>query len=44
MKHAGFIYGSYALTFGAVIVYAVRIKARARKLAKELAPKDQRWM
>lgn len=44
MKHSGYIYGSYALTFVAVIAYAVRIKMRGKKLAKQLPPDEQRWM
>jgi len=43
MEDAGFIIGSYALTFGAVAVYAWRVMARARRATANLPDDAKPW-
>jgi len=44
MKDAGFIFGSYILTLGAIIVFAVSTLRRAKKSAHGVADKDKTWL
>ena len=43
MDDAGFIIGSYVLTFGAIAVYAWRVLARARQVTAELPDDAKPW-
>ena len=43
MTHAGYIAAGYGVTFGAVALYAWRVVARARALARSLPPEERRW-
>ncbi len=44
MEDAGFIIGSYVLTFGAVILYSWRVLRRGRKLADQIPDQDKYWL
>ena len=43
MAHQGFIVASYAITFGAVIGYALFVVRRGRKLAEHAKNEDMPW-
>lgn len=42
-EDAGFIVGSYVITFGAVAVLAWRLVATGRKLGKHVPDDDKYW-
>lgn len=43
MKDAGFIIGSYAVTFGAVAAYAWNVIRRGRSLSRRVPEEEQYW-
>lgn len=43
MDDAGFIIGSYVVTFGAVIVYAVLVLRRARTVSRSVPDEEKYW-
>lgn len=43
MEDAGFIIGSYAVTFGAIALYAWRVLARARRVSAQAPEEDKPW-
>lgn len=43
MDDAGFIIGSYVVTFGAIIAYAVAVIRRGRKLSEIVPDDDKYW-
>jgi heme exporter protein CcmD len=43
MDDAGFIIGSYAITFMAVIGFAVATLRRARRLGKKISQEETYW-
>jgi CcmD family protein len=43
MTDAGYVVAGYAVVFGAVGVYAVRLVLRGRRLARRLPPDDIPW-
>ncbi|CAN5611140.1 MAG: heme exporter protein CcmD [Acidimicrobiia bacterium] len=43
MEDAGFIIGSYVVTFGVIGAYAVAMLTRARRLARRVADEDKPW-
>lgn len=40
---AGFIIGSYVVTFGAVIVFALAVLRRARTLSRSIPDEEKYW-
>lgn len=44
MEDAGFILGSYALTFAAVALFAWRTLRSGRKLADQIPDADKYWL
>ncbi len=44
MEDAGFIIGSYAITFGAIVLYGWRVLRRGRTLADRIPDKDKYWL
>lgn len=44
MEDAGFILGSYLLTFGTVALYAWRTARTGRKLAKQVPDDEKYWL
>jgi hypothetical protein len=44
MEDAGFIVGSYAITFGAIAVYAIALLRRARRLASQVPDEEKPWI
>jgi hypothetical protein len=43
MEDAGFILGSYAITFGAIGLYAWRVIARARRVTAQVPDEVKPW-
>jgi heme exporter protein CcmD len=43
MEDAGFILGSYALTFGVVVLFAWRVLRQGRKLADQVPDEEKYW-
>jgi hypothetical protein len=43
MEDAGFILGSYALTFGVVVLFAWRVVRRGRTLADRVPDEEKYW-
>ena len=43
MEDAGFIIGSYVVTFGAVAVYAISVLRRARRTTSRLPDDAKPW-
>jgi heme exporter protein CcmD len=43
MQDAGFIIGSYVITFAAVALYAVATIRRGRRLAEQVPDDDKYW-
>jgi heme exporter protein CcmD len=43
MEDAGFIVGAYAATFGAVAIFAWRVLARARSVARQVPDDAKPW-
>jgi hypothetical protein len=43
MEDAGFIIGSYVLTFGAIAVYAWRVLRRSRRITSRLPDDSKPW-
>lgn len=43
MDDAGFIIGSYAITFAAIAAFAWTTIRRGRKLAQQVPPEEQYW-
>lgn len=43
MEDAGFIIGSYAVTFGAIAVYAWRVITRARRVTAQAPDEAKPW-
>jgi hypothetical protein len=44
MEDAGFIIGSYVVTFGAIAIYAWRVLRRSRKVTSRLPDEAKTWM
>lgn len=43
MEDAGFIIGSYALTFGVVVLFSAWVLRRGRRLADRVPDDDKYW-
>ncbi|MDX2379484.1 MAG: hypothetical protein QNM02_06970 [Acidimicrobiia bacterium] len=43
MEDAGFIVGSYVLTFGAVVLFSWRVLRNGRKLAARVPDDEKYW-
>jgi hypothetical protein len=43
MLNAGYVIGSYVVTFGAIGVYTWRMLARARAAGRQVPPEDRPW-
>ncbi len=43
MLNAGYVIGSYVVTFGGIGFYALSLFARARKAAKQVPEEDLPW-
>ena len=43
MEHASFIIGSWVLTFGSILAYAVFVIRRARKLSRNASREELPW-
>jgi heme exporter protein CcmD len=43
MEDAGFIIGSYVITFGAIAVYAWRVLRRGRRITAQLPDEAKPW-
>ena len=43
MEDAGFIIGSYVITFGAVALFSWRVLRRGRKLAARVPDEEKYW-
>jgi hypothetical protein len=43
MKDAGFIFASYAITFGSVALFAIATIIRARALAVRVPDREKYW-
>lgn len=43
MDDIGFILASYAVTFGAVIFYAMGVIRRAKRSGKQIPPHERPW-
>lgn len=43
MEDAGFIFGGYVLTFGAIATYAVVLIRRARAVAGKVPDEEKPW-
>ena len=44
MEDAGFIVGSYVITFGGIAVYAIAMLRRARRLAAQVPDEEKPWI
>jgi hypothetical protein len=44
MEDAGFIIGSYVITFGGIAVYAITMLRRARRLAAQVPDEEKPWI
>jgi len=44
MKDAGFIFGSYIVTLGAILLFAVSTLRRAKKSSHLVTDKDKTWL
>ena len=44
MEDAGFIIGSYAITFGAIAIYALAVLRRARRTTSQLPDEAKPWL
>lgn len=43
MENAGFVVGSYVVTFGAIALYTLAVLRRARRAATQVPPEDRPW-
>lgn len=43
MQYAGYVLGSYALTFGVIGVFSWRVLRKARNLAEQVDDADKYW-
>jgi len=44
MENAGFIFGSYALTFGAVALFAWRTLRAGKRLSQQVPDEEKYWL
>lgn len=44
MTDAGYIAVSYVAVFGSVIAYTAWVLVRGRRLSRQVAPEDRRWL
>ena len=44
MKDAGFIFGSYIVTLGAILIFAVSTLRSAQKSSQSVTDKDKTWL
>jgi hypothetical protein len=44
MEDAGFIIGSYVITFGAIAIYAFAVLRRARRTTSQLPDEAKPWL
>ncbi len=44
MEDAGFIIGSYVITFGAIAIYALAVLRRARRTTSQLPDEAKPWL
>jgi hypothetical protein len=43
VSHAAYVFGGWAATVAVLGVYAVRLVARERRLARRVPPGERRW-
>jgi hypothetical protein len=43
MSQMGYVYLGYAVCFGGLTAYALRVVLRARKLSSALPPRERTW-
>jgi len=44
MKDAGFIFASYIVTLGAIVVFAISTLRRAKNSSRSVTDKDKTWL
>jgi hypothetical protein len=44
MKDAGFIFGAYLVTLGAIIIFAVATLRRAKSSSQSVSDQDKTWL
>lgn len=44
MSHAGYVAASYVAVFGSVIGYTAWVLVKGRRLSRQVAPEDRRWL
>jgi heme exporter protein CcmD len=44
MEDAGYIIGSYVITFGAIAIYALAVLRRARRTTSQLPDEAKPWL
>ncbi|MFM9094705.1 MAG: hypothetical protein ACKORD_07495 [Acidimicrobiaceae bacterium] len=44
MKDAGFIFGSYIVTLGAIVIFAIATLRRAKDSSQSVDEKDKTWL
>ncbi|MFM8943395.1 MAG: hypothetical protein ACKOH5_08360 [Acidimicrobiaceae bacterium] len=44
MKDAGFIFGSYIVTLGAILIFAIATLRRAKDSSNSVDEKDKTWL
>ncbi|MFM7258110.1 MAG: hypothetical protein ACKO1E_05920 [Acidimicrobiaceae bacterium] len=44
MKDAGFIFGSYIVTLGAIVIFAIATLRRAKDSSNSVDEKDKTWL
>jgi heme exporter protein CcmD len=44
MTHAGYVAAAYLAVFGSIAAYAAWTLVRGRRLSRQVAPEDRRWL
>ncbi len=44
MTHAGYVAAAYLLVFGTLAAYTVAVLVRGRRMSRQVAPGDRRWL
>ena len=44
MTDAGYVAAAYLAVFGTVLLYALWVLIRGRRLSRQVAPEDRRWL